>query len=98
MLDEKEAIKIGINACIDKIGRHFVLSHKDEAVISYGKSDNDVVCFVGVGKVQNNQNKDIYLVLDSTSKFEYYAHCKVSLLYGTKVFTDLALPMPNDQN
>ena len=48
MLSVEAARKIGINACIDKLGREFVLAHRDRATSAYGESDEGVFCFVGV--------------------------------------------------
>ena len=97
MLNEKEAIRLGLNACVDKMGRDFVLSHKDEAVMSYGKVDDDILCFLGVGNAKPNQYDGKNLVLDSTSKFQYYVNCKVNLLDGTKIFTNCELPIQQEK-
>lgn len=94
MLTREAARKIGINACIDKIGRDFLQKHKDNAVYAYGdgETENSVFCYVGVDdKPYESKHPDI-LVLDSESKFPYHASCNVSLMDGTTTFMDYALP------
>lgn len=94
MLTREAARKIGINACIDKIGRDFLQKHKDNAVYAYGdgETENSVFCYVGVDdKPYESKHPDI-LVLDSESKFPYHASCNVSLTDGTTTFMDYALP------
>ena len=76
MLTVKEAARIGINACIDKIGRDFVLAHRDNGTSAYGENDGSVYCYVGVDDkpwVPPDISKG--LVLDSESKFPYHASC-----------------------
>ncbi len=88
MLNVETARKIGINACIDKLGRDFVLAHKDLATSAYGESGDGVFCFVGVAKGCDSKNSDGVLILDSHSKFPYRASCNVSLFDGTPSFIE----------
>lgn len=92
MLTIDTARKIGINACIDKLGRDFVLLHKDSATSAYGESDDGVFCFVGVDDGYDSQNSDNVLVLDSRSEFSYRASCNVSLSDGVASFIECVLP------
>ena len=92
MLSIETAKKIGINACIDKLGRDFVLAHKDFAVSAYGESDNGVFCFVGVDNGRHSQNNDHMLFLDSRSKFPFRVSCDVGLDDGTPRFIECVLP------
>lgn len=92
MLDDKVARKIGINACIDKLGREFVLAHKERATAAYGKNESGVFCFVGVGDGSAFENNDNALILDSCSAFPYRASCNVSLCDGTVSFIECVLP------
>ena len=48
MLSYEDARKIGVNACIDKIGRDICIKHADNAVSGYGRDGDYVNCFVGV--------------------------------------------------
>ncbi|MBD5149868.1 MAG: hypothetical protein HDT18_05750 [Oscillibacter sp.] len=92
MLTVKEAAQIGINACIDKIGRDFVLANRDNGVSGYGENDGMVFCYVGVDdKPWVDEEPDV-LVLDSTSKFPYRVSCNVRLADGTTDFIECVLP------
>lgn len=92
MLTVKEAARIGINACIDKIGRDFVLANRDNGTSAYGENDGLVFCYVGVDdKPYVPENPDI-LILDNVSRFPYHASCNVSLTDGATTFMDYALP------
>lgn len=92
MLSVETAKKIGINACIDKLGRDFVLSHRDCATSAYGESEYGVFCFVGVDDKFVSQNSDKKLILDSCSKFSYRASYNVSLIDGSQRFIECVSP------
>lgn len=92
MLNIETARKIGINACIDKLGREFVLTHKDFATSAYGESEDGVFCFVGVANGCDSKNSDGVLILDSHSEFPYRASCNVSLVDGTPLFIECVVP------
>ena len=92
MLSVEAAKKIGINACIEKLGREFVLAHKEYATSAYGESDDGVFCFVGVDDGCKSQNSDRVLILDSHSEFPYRASCNISLADGTTRFIECVLP------
>ena len=92
MLNMDTARKIGVNACIDKLGRNYVLTHKDSAASAYGQTPNGVFCFVGVGDVASAPLPENVLVLDSMSKFPYHASCIVDLHSGIPAFRECVLP------
>ena len=94
MLTVKEAARIGINACIDKIGRDFVLANRGNGTSGYGENEEEhcVYCYVGVDDKPYVSKHPGILVLDSESKFPYHASCNVSLMDGTTTFIDYALP------
>ncbi len=92
MLNTDVARKIGINACIDKLGRDFVLANRDFATSAYGESDDGVFCFVGVEDRLNFHALSDVLELDSQSKFPYRVSCNVSLLDGVPHFIECILP------
>lgn len=92
MLNVEMARKIGINACIDKLGREFVLAHKDRATSAFGESENGVFCFVGVDDGAASTSCDNILVLDSHSAFPYRASCNVSLSDGVLNFIECVIP------
>ena len=88
MLSIEAARKIGINACIDKVGREFVMDHKDLVTAAYGETDDGVFCFVGVGDRSGSANEPGVLVLDSTSVFPHEARCIVRLADGAVSFIE----------
>lgn len=94
MLTIEAARKIGINACIDKIGRNFVQTHKDSSVYAYGdgETEDSVFCYVGVSDAPPPPQQEGVLVLDSTSKFPYRVSCNVSLEDGTPKFIECVVP------
>lgn len=92
MLNVYVARRIGINACIDKLGRDFVLAHKDFSTSAYGESDDGVFCFVGVDDRRNLQEQEGVLLLDSDSEFPYRASCNVNLTSGIPHFIECVLP------
>lgn len=94
MLTVKEAARIGINACIDKIGRDFVLANRGNGCNGYGENDGSVYCFVATTDKPYVPAPSDHVVLDDRdeAKFPYYAKCDVSLEDGTVTFIDFALP------
>ena len=82
MLTLEEAKKIGIKACIKKIGSKF---DKEFAVSACGNEpdeDNKLFCFVGVDKQTLNKKKNNKLILNSISRFVYTAYCTVDMETG----------------
>ena len=82
MLSKEAAKKIGIDACADKLGRDFILAHKNYAISIYGESADSVYCFVGVDDQHRPQNNFDTFVLDGPSQFPFRASCNVSLEDG----------------
>ena len=67
MLSADEAKKIGIDACIEKLGFEFCKKHADNATSAYGEDDGIMNCFVGVddSPAPNSDIKDVdELILD----------------------------------
>lgn len=90
MLSFTKAKNIGINACIDKLGRDFVLAHRDSACSAYGDRGDHVHCYVGVDtapppKMENG----LWLTSD---KCPYFANCRVDFLDGKVTFLECVLP------
>ena len=92
MLNVEVARKIGINACIEKLGREFVLANKARATSAFGESENGIYCFVGVDDGSAFENRDNRLVLDSHSAFPYRASCNVNLSNGKCDFIECIVP------
>lgn len=91
-LNKETARKIGLNACIDKLGRDFVLAHRESATSAYGDREDGVFCFVGVDDAPSDANQNGVLVLDSQSVFPYRVSCTVGLTDGTPRFLECVLP------
>ena len=85
MITVEEAKRMGIEACVNEIGRDLVLANRDKATIACGIIENGVFCFVGVD-MEEKREKSGDLILDSVSKFTYQVSCKVSLTDGDIVF------------
>ena len=96
MLSLEDARKLGINACIDKLGRNFVMKYRDSSTSAYGtESDDDdnLFCFVGVdNKSASSLNGSDVIILDNTTKFPFRVSCNVNLKYGTTCFIECVLP------
>ncbi len=92
MISIREAMRIGINACIDKLGSEFVQRHRDSSTSAYGETDDGVFCFVGVDDNPSNSMPDGVLILDSESKFPYRVSCNVSLEDGAYHFLECVVP------
>ena len=92
MLNMETARRIGINACIDKLGREFVLLHRDTATSAYGETENGVFCFVGVDTNYVSQNNNEVLVLDGNTQCQYRVSCNVNPQTGEVQFIECVLP------
>ena len=91
MLTLEQAKTIGINACIEKLGKEFVENHADTTSSAYGRHDNEVFCFVGVN-LEPRRVYDGTLRLSSEAKPTYRASCNVSLRDGNTTFIECVLP------
>lgn len=95
MLTVEEAKKIGIKACIDKIGYEFCKAHPDNGVSAYGDSTEEgcLYCFVGVSdQPESPYSDDQELVLTQGNDWPFYASCDVCLEDGSIVFLDCRVP------
>ena len=92
MISVSKARKIGINACIDRIGREICKNHADNSTSAYGRNGDVVSCFVGVNDEpapQINLDEVSTLVLSDLKGWKYAAACDVSLQDGSVHFTTL---------
>lgn len=91
-----ELIRIGIDACIERLDRSFVQKHADSSTGAYGDVEEGVRCFVGV----SDEKRDVWerpgIVLDSTGKFPYRVSCTVDC-QGVVVFGECVLPVRDEQ-
>ncbi len=91
MFTYEEARRIGIDACIDKLGRDFVTRYRDTSSSAYGDRGDYVYCFVGVNDKPDDNMSD-GLVLTSDGHFPYVARCTVSYVDGHIEFLECVLP------
>lgn len=92
MLKLETARKIGMTACIDKLGRDFVLANRNMMTSAYGESEDGLFCFVGVTSAQTATVTHKHLILDSQSQFQYRVSCNVDLQNGEPTFIECVLP------
>ena len=92
MLSIAAAKKIGINACINKLGREFVLAHRNSSTSAFGENDGGVFCFVGIDDNPRPIHFDGTLTLDSASHFPYFASCIVDLSSGATDCLECVIP------
>lgn len=94
MLTFEEAKKIGIKACVDKLGYDFVKKHEDNACSAYGDEGDHASCFVGVSTEPDQPWTGGPLVLDDSpsAKYPYSASCNVA--YADGKVTDLECVLP----
>lgn len=81
MLSENEARKLGIRACMEKIGFDFCMKNKENSSTAYGLSDGKMFCFVGVNDNAKPDKSDT-LLLTSLKDFPYTASCNVDMNDG----------------
>ena len=92
MLTFEKAKRIGLNACINKLGKEFVETYADSTSSAYGDDgEGNAFCFVGV---DNRPRKRFTgnLKLTSKEQFPYRASCKVSMSTGETTFFDCVIP------
>ena len=93
MLSVKEARKIGIDACIEKIGNDFWEKHKDFAVYSYGETEGyKVSCFVGISDQPQPDWETEPIRLSPGTDWPYYAECDVDRKTGEVEFDEFVVP------
>ena len=91
MLTYEEARGIGINACIDRLGRDFVTKYRENGCSTYGDRGSYASCFVGVSDKPAPEMTD-GLRLTSVDPFPYIARCNVAYRDGKITFLDCVLP------
>ena len=89
-IDAEMARNIGINACIERLGREFVEKYKETSTCAWGESEDGIFCFVGVDD-RGERIDDYSMVLDNTSRFPYRASCVVRLSDGTVIWREVVV-------
>ncbi len=94
MLTYEAEKKLGIDACVEKLGKDFVRLHKDTSCAGYGDADDYAFCYVGVDDRPEPEWDEAEVVLDDNpnSKFPYLASCNVWYDDGKIEFQDCVLP------
>ena len=94
MLTFDEAKKIGIKACVDKLGYDFVKKYEDTSCSAYGDEGDYASCFVGVSTEPDTPWTGGPLILDDSpkAKFPYSASCDVAYKDGAVTFRECSLP------
>ena len=94
MLTFEEAKKIGIKACVDKIGFDIVKKYENNACSAYGDEGDHASCFVGVNTEPDTPWTGGPLILDDSpeAKFSFSASCNVAYEDGKVTFLECVLP------
>ena len=92
MLTFEQAKKIGIDACVDRLGREFVMKYKDTACPTYGDMGDCVDCFVGVDDSANRYDTERPIMLTSGYTWPYSARCTVRYADGEIEFLECIVP------
>ncbi|MEZ3487296.1 MAG: hypothetical protein K1W22_12105 [Lachnospiraceae bacterium] len=93
LLTYEEAKKIGIHACIDKLGRDFVRKYRETSCSAYGDMEDFAYCFVGVSNIADDlTNPSIVLSSAPEAQFPYIASCNVEYADGKITFLECILP------
>lgn len=92
MLDAREARRIGINACIEKIGIEFCKKYEANACTSCGERDNKMFCSVGIDDTLYVAEKNPQRLVLSESGFQYIASCNVDMENGAIEYLECITP------
>lgn len=94
MLTFDEAKKVGIRACVDRLGNDFVRMHEDTSCTAYGDEEDHAFCFVGVSTELDVPWDGGPIILDDSpeKKFPYSVSCNVAYADGAITFLDCTVP------
>ncbi len=92
MLTVETAKKLGINACIDELGRSFVDAHEEMSTYGYGETEDGVYCVVCVDDSPLPELEPGVLQLDGGQPPKYRASCIVNLESGALTFMEVVRP------
>lgn len=96
MLTVIEAKKIGIRACIDKLGYDFCKKYADNSTSAWGEIEEGIVnCFVGFNTDPApicDINKVTKLILTHEKDWAYSACCNVYRATGDIEFIEIMTP------
>lgn len=92
MLTVEAAKKAGIDACIDKLGRSFVVANKETFTYGWGETDDGLYCVVCVDDSPLPELEPGILQLDGGPPPKYHASCIVNLENGALTFKEVVCP------
>ncbi len=95
MLSFEEAKKIGIDACIKKLGISFVKQYSDSFCTAYGwgEKDNTVFCFAGVDDNPEEITDTKELLLTGNHNFPYRVSCNVNIINNSITYIECIVPI-----
>ncbi len=91
MLTFEQAKKIGLDACVDRLGRDFVMKYRDTSSRGYGDMEDRAYCFIGVDNTDERYDP-VPLILTSNNPFPFRASCTVRYEDGVIEFLECVLP------
>ncbi len=92
MLTYEQAKKIGQEACIDRLGRDFVMKYRDTSCPAFSDLEDHADCFVGVDNSENRYGEGKPIMLTSGYKWPYSARCTVRYADGKVEFLECVSP------
>lgn len=92
MLEAKEAKRIGIQACVEKIGMDFFKKYEENACSSWSEHDGKMFCSVGIDDVKFVPDKKPEKLILSENGFQYFASCDVDMMDGSIEYLEYRVP------
>ena len=94
MLTYEQAKEIGREACIDRLGREFVMQYRDTSCPAYADMDDHAYCFVGVDNSEGRYGEGVPALTNSSSgsTWPYSARCNVRYSDGKIEFLECVVP------
>lgn len=94
MLTFEEAKKIGIHACVEKLGVSFVKQYADSFCSAYGwgEDKNSVFCFAGIDDNPEPTTDTDHLILTNSNSFPYRVSCNVNILNHSITYVECIIP------
>ena len=92
MLNANEAKKIGISACIDRLGYGFCKKYESSACTSWGLHDSKMFCCVGIDDEPYVPEKNPSRLILSEVKFRYTVSCDVDMNDGSIEYLECVTP------
>ena len=85
----------GLDACVDRLGRDFVMKYRDTSCPAYADMEDHAYCFIGVDNSDSRYDESTP-VLDGgssgVSTWPYSARCNVSYDDGQVSFLECVVP------